>query len=64
MAKSREEAASTRARSDGRRQLLLYISPEVIRELKRAAIDADKPAYELAELAIAEFLKTRKARKK
>jgi hypothetical protein len=64
MAKSREDTPSTRARSDGRRQLLLYMSPELIRELKRAAIDAERPAYELAEEAITEFLKGRKNRKK
>jgi hypothetical protein len=40
------------------------MSPELIRELKRAAIDAEKPAYELAEEAIGEFLKGRKTRKK
>jgi hypothetical protein len=61
--KPREEASAARTRPDGRRQLLLYLDPEVIKELKRVALDSDKPAYEIAEEAIREFLRTRKRRK-
>jgi hypothetical protein len=63
VAKSREEASAARTRSDGRRQLLIYLDPELIRDLKRAAIDEDRPAYELAEEAIREWLRTRKRKK-
>jgi hypothetical protein len=61
--KPREEASGVRSRRDGRRQLLLYMDPEVIKELKRAALDTDRPAYEIAEEAIREFLKTKKRKK-
>jgi hypothetical protein len=61
--KPREEASGVRTRTDGRRQLLLYMDPEVIKELKRAALDSDRPAYEIAEEAIREFLKTKKRKK-
>ena len=63
MAKPREEASAVRARSDGRRQVLIYMDPEVIKDLKRAALDEDRPAYELAEEVIREWLRTRKRKK-
>jgi hypothetical protein len=58
--KPKEEASAARARSDGRRQLLIYLNPDLIKELKRAALDEDKAAYELAEEAILEWLKRRR----
>jgi hypothetical protein len=61
--KPREEASAARTRSDGRRQLLIYMDPEVIKELKRAALDEDRPAYEVAEEAIREWLRARKRKK-
>lgn len=63
MAKPREEASAARMRRDGRRQLLIYMLPELIKELKRAALEDDKPAYELAEEAIVDWLKRRKRNK-
>lgn len=60
MTKPKEGTTVSRVRDDGRRQLLLYLDPEVIKELKRAALDEDKPAYVLAELAIREWLKRRR----
>lgn len=63
MAKPKEEASAVRMRGDGRRQLLIYAAPDVIKELKRAALDEDRPAYELAEEAIRDFLKKRKRSK-
>jgi hypothetical protein len=52
-------AKSTEAaqRSDGRKALLIYLKPEVTLSLKRAALDAGRPAYELAEEAIKDWLK-------
>lgn len=61
--KPREEASGVRTRTDGRRQLLLYLDPELIKELKRVALDADRPAYEIAEEAIRDFLRSRKRKK-
>ena len=63
MAKSKEGASVPRVRDDGRRQLLIYMYPDVIKELKRAALDAGRPAYELAEEAIREWLKHNKRKK-
>jgi predicted transcriptional regulator len=42
---------------------LTYLSPDLIKELKRAALDEDRPAYELAEEAIRDFLKKAKRSK-
>lgn len=63
MAKPREGASAARTRSDGRRQLLIYMLPDVVKDLKRAALDLDRPAYELAEEAILDWLKRRKRNK-
>jgi hypothetical protein len=63
VAKSIEEASASRVRDDGRRQLLVYMHPDLIKELKRAALDANRPAYELAEEAICEWLKRNKRKK-
>jgi hypothetical protein len=63
LVKPKEEASLARTRADGRRQLLLYLSPDIIKDLKRAALDAEVPAYELAEVAIREFLRGRKRKK-
>lgn len=52
-----------RVRGDGRRQVLIYLLPEIIKELKRAALDEDKPIYLLAEEAILDWLKKRKRNK-
>ena len=63
MVKQSEGPSAARARSDGRRQLLIYMTPDVVKDLKRAALDLDRPAYELAEEAILEWLKKRKRNK-
>ncbi len=60
MGKAPKENSEGRVRADGRRQLLLYMKPDLVRALKRAALDDDVPAYELAETAVAEFLKSRR----
>ncbi len=38
-------------------QLLIYMNPDLVRQLKLAALAKQRPAYELAEEAIAEWLK-------
>jgi hypothetical protein len=63
LAKPKEEASAVRMRGDGRRQLLMYMAPDLIKELKRAALDEDRPAYEIAEEAIGEWLKRHKRNK-
>jgi hypothetical protein len=39
------------------------MAPELVKDLKRSALDEDRPAYELAEEAIQEWLKKRKRNK-
>jgi hypothetical protein len=45
-----------RVRADGRRALLVYLRPNVIKRLKVAALDENRPAYELTEEAVCEWL--------
>ena len=45
-----------RTRADGRKPLLVYLRPDVIKRLKMAALDEDRPAYELTEEAVYEWL--------
>ena len=55
---------STRTRADGRRSLLVYLHPDVIRDLKKAALDEDRTAYEITEEAVLAWLAHRKTRPK
>lgn len=45
-----------RSRADGRRPLLVYLDPDVIKRLKKAALDADTTAYEITEEAVRDWL--------
>ncbi|TIO38753.1 MAG: hypothetical protein E5Y00_36165 [Mesorhizobium sp.] len=57
--------SSSRAQSqriDGRRSLLVYLDPDVIKALKKAAVDDDRHSYEIAEEAIREWLRERDIR--
>lgn len=56
-------AEKSRARQiDGRKQLLVYLRPEMIKELKTAALIDDRHAYELVEEAIQRYLDQRSER--
>lgn len=46
----------SKRRTDGRRQLLLYMAPDLIRTLKRKALDEDRPVYLLVEQMLTEKL--------
>lgn len=46
-----------------RRQFLSYMKPDLIIELKTAAMEDERPAYELVEDAVAAYLKARKTKK-
>lgn len=52
---------SARARADGRRSLLVYLDPNVIKQLKKAALDEDRTAYEITEEAVRDWLRRKKA---
>jgi hypothetical protein len=49
-----------RIRPDGRKSLLVYLRQDVIKRLKIAALDEDRPAYEITEEAVCEWLAGRK----
>jgi hypothetical protein len=53
-----------RIRADGRRALLVYFRPDLIKRLKVAALDEDRTAYELAEEAVSGWLVNRAKRNK
>jgi hypothetical protein len=48
---------------EGRRQMLVYMSRENIRELKRFAMDDDRPAYIIIEELVEAWLKKRRKQK-
>ncbi|ACS39469.1 conserved hypothetical protein [Methylorubrum extorquens AM1] len=50
---------SARKRADGRRQLLVYLPPAVIKEVKKAAVDEDTTASAIAEEALRDWLARR-----
>ncbi|MBX9926766.1 MAG: hypothetical protein K2Y05_10445 [Hyphomicrobiaceae bacterium] len=62
MAKRKPDAA-TRAREDGRRQILLYMQEHLIVALKKLAISENTTAYQLAEEAVEILLKERRKKK-
>ncbi|WP_172122491.1 hypothetical protein [Devosia sp. 919] len=48
-----------RDRADGRRSLLVYMDAGLIKELKKAAVDEDRNAYEIVEEATRKWLEGR-----
>jgi hypothetical protein len=52
----------SRGRADGRRPLLVYMQPEMVKDLKKAALDEDRNAYEIVEEAVHRWLAARIAR--
>jgi hypothetical protein len=49
MARKQAGAKPIRVRKDGRHQLLVYVEPDLIKKLKKAAIDDDRNVYEIVE---------------
>lgn len=60
MRKPKKAASVARKRPDKRSQLLIYMKPDLIRQLKLAALATNQTAYEAAEKAIEEWLKNHK----
>ena len=60
---SRPPKATGRIRADGRRQLLVYVLPDVIRNAKKAALDLDTTASAIVEEALQEWLDRRGSNK-
>ena len=46
----------SRKREDGRKQLLVYLPPELIKDLKKAGLDDERNAYEIVEEALRAWL--------
>lgn len=55
---------AARTRADGRKPLLVYLHQGVIKQLKKAALDEDRTAYEITEDAVRKWLATRKTTRK
>ncbi|MEJ0025953.1 MAG: hypothetical protein WDN01_07990 [Rhizomicrobium sp.] len=51
--------AVTRSRPDGRKSFLVYLPQDVIRRLKIAALDEERPAYLITEQAVRDYLNGR-----
>ena len=51
---------TARLRADGRRTLLVYLHADLIKDLKRAALDEERNVYEIVEEASRDWLKKRK----
>ncbi len=54
-----EQTLSSRKREDGRKALLVYLPPDLIKDLKRAGLDDDRRVYEIVEEASREWLDRR-----
>jgi len=50
---------SSRDRSDGRRPLLVYMEPDLVKNLKKIALDEDRTAYEIVEEAVKDWMDAR-----
>ena len=50
------------ARKDGRKPLLVYLHPQLIKQLKKRALDQDTTAYELTEQALRKWLANHKSK--
>ena len=63
---SKPRVTASRRREDGRKQLLVYLPPDLIKDLKKAGLDDDRNAYEIVEEAAREWLvrRSRKGRAK
>lgn len=57
---SGEKRSATRGRADGRHQILLYMRPELIADVKAAALEEDMTAFRLVEKAVTSYLARRR----
>jgi hypothetical protein len=62
IAKTKSPQPPSRQRQDGRRQLLVYLSPQLIKDVKKMAVDDDTTASNIAEQALTEWLERRTKR--
>jgi hypothetical protein len=58
-----DSKTASRTRTDGRKSLLVYLQPDVIKQLKKAALDQETTAYEITEVALREWLVSHRKRR-
>jgi hypothetical protein len=51
-----DSKTSVRTRSDGRRSLLVYLDADLIKVLKKTALDKDRNTYEIVEDGVRDWL--------
>lgn len=59
-----ETKLAHRSRADGRKPFLAYLNPDLIKELKKTALDDERNAYEIVEEATRDWLVKRGKRKR
>lgn len=64
MVRATRSRKPARVRADGRKSLLVYLNPEIIKELKKVALDEDRTAYEITEEAVSAWLAARRESRK
>lgn len=59
-----EDDKETRSgsRKDGRRSLLVYMQPDLIKSLKKVAVDSEVTVFSLVEEAVREWMERREQR--
>lgn len=56
MARKQAGPKPIRVRKDGRRQMLVYLDPALIKTLKKTAVDRDVNLYDIVDEAAREWL--------
>jgi hypothetical protein len=51
-----ESKPAVRSRADGRKPFLAYLDADLIKNLKKAALDDERNAYEIVEEAVSDWL--------
>ena len=62
--KKGESETTGRVRTDGRKSFLAYLDADLIKNLKKAALDDERSAYEIVEEAVSDWLAARGKRRR
>jgi len=55
---------ATKSRRDGRKSFLVYLDKELIKKLKVASLNEERPAYAITEEAVRDYLTEKASRKR
>jgi hypothetical protein len=58
-----KNSATQKDRTDGRRKMLIALKTDLIKDLKKQALDENRNAYEVVEDAVASYLAEKRKRK-